>query len=120
MVTLDDRLQWYIRHQHKVLDYRHRFLVDYDVDVIARWSRSIRKQKITMLDNARHWYTTQCNTRAKNQSTIHDWMDKYIRLRNGKLIGKGIVNAISTLPPSDGYSSDESEEYEFDWDFDPS
>mgnify|MGYP000217805337 CR=1 FL=1 len=24
------------------------------------------------------------------------------------------------LRPSDGYSSDESEEYEFDWDFDPS
>ena len=42
-------------------------------------------------------------------------MDKYTRLRNGKLVGRGIANAISTLPPSDGYSSDESEEYEFDW-----
>lgn len=116
MVTLDDRLRWYLRHQARILDYRHRFLVDYDVDVIASWSRSTRQQKITLLDNARKWYAKRCEIRARNQSTMHDWMDKYTRLRNGKLVGKGIANAISTLPPSDGYSSDESEEYEFDWD----
>ena len=110
MSTLQDRLEWYIRHQVEVLDYRHRFLVDYNTEVIQRWSRSTRRQKLTLLDNARKWYTTQCENRERNQTTIHDWFDRYIRLRNGKLVGRGIDNATT---PSRVFR--ESEEYEFDW-----
>ena len=84
MMTLADRLQWYLRHQDEVLDYRHRFLVDYDENKIYRWSiRDMCRQKVTMLDNARHWYTNECNTRAQNQTTITNWFDKYMELRSG-------------------------------------
>ena len=93
MLTLADRLLWYKRHQGEVLDYRHRFLVDYDEDKIHRWSRSVRQQKVTMLDNARHWYANECTTRARNQTTITNWFDKYMKLRSGKLVGRGIDNA---------------------------
>ena len=116
MMTLADRLLWYLRHQDEVLDYRHRFLVDYDENKIHHWSRDTRRQKVTMLDNARHWYTNECNTRAQSQTTITNWFDKYMTLRSGKLVGRGIDNA--RMPPTDnvGY---ETEEFEFEWDNDP-
>ena len=38
MTDLQSRLSWYLRHQNDVLDYRHRFLVDYSDDSITRMS----------------------------------------------------------------------------------
>ena len=70
-----------------------------------------------MLDNARHWYANECTTRARNQTTIINWFGKYMKLRSGKLVGRGIDNARLPPPSDDG---DESEEYEFEWDYVPS
>ena len=65
-------------------------------------------------DSTRKWYANQCENKARNQSTIDDWFDKYIRLRSGKLVGRGIDNATCRRR-----KLQESEEYEFDWDPQP-
>ena len=59
-----DRLFWYHRHQHEVLDYRHRFLVDFTAEEVEKWLRSHREAKLEMLSNAQKYYDTECNQRA--------------------------------------------------------
>ena len=72
MTNLDSRLKWYLKHHENVLDYKHRFLVDYTDDSIKRWSRSTRRAKLEILNNAQDYYETKCLQRANNQSTIFD------------------------------------------------
>ena len=117
MTDLQSRLSWYLRHQNDVLDYRHRFLVDYSDDSITRMSRTTRRAKLELLNNARTYYETECLQRATNQSTIFDWLHSYKELRSGRLVGEGIRDAWAkgrrphpTFPSNDNDSmSDEAE-----------
>ena len=70
MASPVDELTWYHRHQDEVLDYWHRFLVDYDLDDIDRWTRATRRAKVTMINNAMHFYKVKCQQTAPQQSTI--------------------------------------------------
>ena len=120
MSDLDSRLKWCLRHQQEVLDYRHRLLVDYTDDSIKRWSRTIRRAKLDLLNNTRDYYETECLQQAKNQSALFDWLHSHKELRS-RLVGEGLRDAWAKgrkLPlqniPLD-YSDDMSDEAEFDW-----
>ena len=69
---------WYHRHQDELLDYRHRFLIDYSLSNVERWTRITQTSKVAMLDNAMQFYKIQCGQSARHQSTIYDWMDRNI------------------------------------------
>ena len=86
MVTLKDKLFWFQRHQHQVLDYRHHFLVNFTVDDVERWTKPTRRAKLEMLRNAKDWYETECQQRAANQTTMYDWVNSYTVLRSGRLV----------------------------------
>ena len=58
MNDLETRLKWYLRHQETVLNYRHRFLVDFTDDSITHWSRNARRAKLGILNNARDYNET--------------------------------------------------------------
>ena len=107
MSSLADKLMWYHQHQDEVLDYRHRFLINYTLSDVERWTRITRTSKVTILDNAMRFYKTECEQSAQQQSTIHDWLSRHKRLRSGRLIGQGLVNAwdvgkrpTPTIPPT--------------------
>ena len=110
MTDLQSRLSWYLRHQNDVLDYRHRFLVDYSDESISRMSRTTRRAKLELLNNARTYYETECLQRATNQSTIFDWLHSYKELRSGRLVGEGIRGAWTKgRRPRPTISSDDSD-----------
>ena len=77
MTQLAKKLVWYKPHQTAVLDYRHRFLTAFTVDDVTRWSRTTRRAKLKLLNNARKYYEVECNQKACNQSTIYDWIHSY-------------------------------------------
>ena len=52
MSSLADKLMWDHRHQDEVLDYRHRFLIDYTLSNVKRWTCITTTSKVAMLDNA--------------------------------------------------------------------
>lgn len=114
--TTAEKLKWYLQHQNEVIDYRHRFLVDFTREDVDRWTLATRRAKLTLLTNASKFYTNWLEQQAEHQSTIHDWLDSYMRLRNGKLIRRNerptrlIPYAGSTETPTS-----DSEEFEFDW-----
>ena len=93
MSTLVDRLNWYHRQQDKVLDYQHRFSVDYSIKDIEHWTRLTRQVKLTMLNNDRNFYETKSRQKTRNQSTIYDWMRQYKHLSSGEIIGDGLTDA---------------------------
>ena len=74
MSSLAEKLMWYQRHQDEVLDYRHRFLINYTLSDIERWTRITRTSKVTILDNAMRFHKTECEQSAQQQSTIYDWL----------------------------------------------
>ena len=124
MSTLSDKLHWYQRHQDEVLDYRHRFLVDYSSEDVGHWTRATRRAKLEMLNNARKFYEVECKQNAQQQTTIYNWMARYKKLRSGRIIGEGLTNAWDVgrrphfpLPPTtlQRQTSECSEEHEFDW-----
>ena len=121
MSILESNLLWYKRHQEEVLDYRHRFLADFSAEDVGKWSRATRRAKVELLNNARKYYETECNQRARNQSTIFDWLHSYTILRSGRILGEGLTDSWvagrrpETFAPTYDYDSDDSE-YEFDWD----
>ena len=86
LVTLKDKLLWFQRHHQQVLDYRHQFLVAFTSDDVEQWSRTTRRAKLNILNNAKDWYETECQQRAANQTTMYDWINSYTILRSGKLV----------------------------------
>ena len=72
MITLANMLNWYHRPQDEVLDYRHRFSVDYSIKDVEDWKRSIRRAKLTLLNNAHKFYDTESQQKERNQSTIYN------------------------------------------------
>jgi len=114
---------WFHRHQDEVLDYRHRFLVDYTLQDVERWTRITRTSKVATLDNAMRFHKVECEQSARHQSTIYDWMSRHKKLRSGRIIGEGLINAwdVGKRPPPIVFApthshSDSSEEIEFQWD----
>ena len=77
--------------------------------------------KLEILNNARDYYETECLQRAKNQSTIFDWLHSYTELRSGRLVGEGLndVWAKGRRPTQQNTSLDHgntmSDEAEFAW-----
>jgi ribonuclease HI len=111
-----DQLLWYVRHQNEVLDYRHRYLVDFTIEDARRWSRHTRSTKLQHLHNAREYYEIETRQKSINQSTIFDWLHSYTTLRSGTVIGPGIRR--SSAQPHSVSSDDASastEEAEFEW-----
>ena len=72
MQTLHDKLLWFQQHQENILVYHYRFLADFCPGEIERWSRTARRARVEMLNNAQHFYTMEQKQRAANQSTIMD------------------------------------------------
>ena len=123
MSSLADKLMWYHRHQDKVLDYRHQFLIDYTLSNVERWTRITRTSKVTVLDNAMRFHKIKCGQSARRQSTIYNWMSGHKKLHSGRLIGEGLIDAWDvgkrpppTIPAPVHLHSDSSEENEFQWD----
>ena len=77
MAQLAEKCVWYKHHQAKVLDYRHIFLAAFAVDGVTRWPRTTRQVKPELLNNARIYYEIYCNQRARNQSTLYDWIHSH-------------------------------------------
>ena len=103
-----------MRHQNEVLDYRHRYLVDFTIEDARRWSRHTRSTKLQHLHNAREYYEIETRQKSINQSTIFDWLHSYTTLRSGTVIGPGIRR--SSAQPHSVSSDDASastEEAEF-------
>lgn len=73
-----ERLEWYNRFQNEVLDYRHRFLIDFDDHEIPLMSRDARRARLTLLDNAKRAYTLECRQRVRGQTVIPNFMAKRI------------------------------------------
>ena len=123
MADLSDRLLWYLRHQDNVLDYRHRFLADFDPQDVRRWSRASRRAKLETLNNAREYFEVECQQKAQNQTTIINWLQQSKELRSGRIIGEGLrdVWAYGRRPTQPNHisgeedSDEETEEEEFDW-----
>ena len=81
---------WYKHHQAAVLDYRHSFFAAFAVKDVTRWSKVTRQAKLELLKNARKYYEIECNQKARNQSTIYDWIHSYTVLRSGCIIDSGL------------------------------
>ena len=69
-----DRLEWYKRYQNEVLDYRHRFLIDFDTHEIILMSRDARSARLTLLDNAKRAYMKECQQKVRGQTVIPQYM----------------------------------------------
>ena len=74
MSSLKDKLLWYQRHQDEVLDYRHRFLADFELFDLKRWSRATVRAHVKRLNNARRYFQRECKHQAINQSMINNWL----------------------------------------------
>ena len=116
MPSLKDKLLWYQRHQDEVLDYQHRFLADFELFVLKRWSRTTRRAHVERLNNARRYFQRECKQRAINQSTINDWLLSYTSLRSGRLIGPGLSNPLADRTQTHQDDDESTAEFEFDWD----
>ena len=123
MSSLADKLMWYYRHQDKVLDYCHRFLIDCTLSDIERWTRITRTSKVVILDNAMRFHKIECVQSARHQSMIYNWMSRHKKIRSGHLIGEGLINTWDvgnrpppTIPTPAHLHSVSSEENEFQWD----
>jgi len=111
-----DQLLWYLRHQNEVLDYRHRYLTDFNLKDVHRWTRHTRSTRLQHLHNARKYYETECKQKAQNQTTIFDWLHSFTTLRSGRTIGPGIrQQPPEPLQPIPEDSSTSTEEAEFEW-----
>lgn len=108
---LQDKLLWYLRHREEVLDYRHRFLAQYNPEDVSRWSRATRRAKLESLNNASQYYRTECTQRAQGQTTIFNWLNQFTRLRSGRMVNTG-VNNLSPMADENIISSDDSE---YEW-----
>ena len=86
--SLKDKLEWFSRHQNEVLDYRHRFLVNYTAEEINGMRKETRKKRVQHLQSAMNWYEVECSQRAKNQTTMYDWTAKLTQLRSGRAYPK--------------------------------
>ena len=75
MQSLEEKLQWYHRHQFKILAQRHRFLAEYRVEDIARWDRDRRKETLRGLEKARRIYEIECTQRVQGQQVLSRWME---------------------------------------------
>ncbi len=115
-----EKLRWYRRHQHTVLDYRHRFLAATDDSTIDKWNSTLRRAQLELLNNARRYHETEVASLQTNQSKIHTWLNKYMVLRSGRHIGPGL-RRIQHQPPCPDWMehslppTHNGEEYEFDW-----
>ena len=111
---LKDQLRWFTRHRDEVLDYRHRYLAEYSEHDLKRWSHTTLVAKVSTLTNCKQYYDNKIKQRQKQQSTIHDWSDQYMRLRSGRFMGANLrrTNVLPASPPS---SDEDSAEAEFDW-----
>jgi len=47
-------------------------IVDFHAEYVERWSKATRKAKLTMLDNAQHFYETQRDLWTKHQLAMDD------------------------------------------------
>jgi len=68
---------------------------------------------VERLNNARHYYQTECRQRAANESTINDWLLSYMQPRIGQLLGTGL-----STPSTTHISREDDEstaEFEFNW-----
>jgi hypothetical protein len=90
LADFSDRLLWYLRHQDNALNYRHRFLADFNPDDVRRWSRASRQAKLETLNNAQDYYEVKCQQKARNQTTIITWLHQSKELRSGRIIGEGL------------------------------
>ena len=59
----------HLRHQDKVLDYRHQFLADFQPDDVRCWSQASRRAKLDTLNNARDYYEVECPQKQKGHET---------------------------------------------------
>ena len=91
--SLADKLMWYHRHQDKVLNYHHQFLIDYTLSDVKRLTRIARTSKVAILDSAMRFHKIKCGQSAHHQSTIYDWMSHNNKLRSRRLIGEGLIDA---------------------------
>ena len=111
-----DQLEWYVRHQNEVLDYRHRYLTDFTIEDVCRWSRHTRTTRLQHLHNARKYYEQECKQKSRNQSTIFEWLHSYTTLRSGTIIGPGLRSQPRSLHPvSEDETSTSTQEAEFEW-----
>ena len=119
MAQLAEKLVLYKRHQAAVLDYWHRFLAAFTVKDITRWSRATRQVTLKLLNNVLKYYGTECNQKARNQSTIYNWIHSHTVLQSGHVIGSGLEDTwITGQRPTQSvtnYNSNASE-VEFEWD----
>ena len=109
---LQDKLLWYLRHQDEVLDYRHRFLVQYKPEDVSCWSRASRRARLESLNNASQYYKNECTQRARGQSTIYTWLNQFTRLRNGRMIN---TSANPDLSPMSGQNPISEDDNEHEW-----
>ena len=59
-----ERLSWYKKYHHELLDYRHYFLIDYDLDSLQVKSQAWRQARLTLvLDKAHHVTRKNANTK---------------------------------------------------------
>jgi len=115
--SLSDKLCWFLRNHHEALDYRHRFLVDYTADDIQRWKLTTKRAKVSLLENAARFYENLNEQHAAQQSTIDDWLDSFIKLRNGRLIPRRPdqhAKPRQAHTQAESVTSDSTEEFEFD------
>ena len=105
---LQDKLLWYLRHQDEVLDYRHRFLVQYKPEDVS-WSRASRRARLESLNNASQYYKNECTQRARGQSTIYTWLNQFTRLRNGRMINTSANPDLSPMSGQNPISEDDNE-----------
>ena len=102
-----------------MLDYRHRFLSAFAGDDITRWSRTTRQAKLKLLNNAPKYYEIEYKQKARNQSTIYNWIHSHTVLRSGRIIGNSLEDTLITgQRPTQitiDYDSNESE-IKFEWD----
>jgi len=80
-----------------------------------RWAmvQSNQKTKLTMLDNAQHFYKMQKNLQTQHQLTIDNWFDSYTKLHSGYTVSKITWSDNSTKHT--GHTSDSIAEFKFAW-----
>ena len=63
-----------------MLDYRHRFLVDYDLDDVENWTHITRTSKVTLIYNTRKFYNVERRQCAHQQLTGKEYNSNIIEL----------------------------------------
>jgi len=116
MTSLKDKLLWYQHHQDEVLNYRHRYLADFEMFDLNRWSHATRRACVERLNNARRYHQRECKQRRVNQSTINNWLLSCTCLRSGCPIGPGLSNPLADRTQTHRDDNESTAKFEFDWD----